>query len=128
MIWSPDVPVFRDPSGILLPKFYTVNFVTAAAPNVYSMEKHGVSLGGLKGLLRDRAARILAVCAENGARVLVLGAWGCGVFKNDPEMVAEVFKELLEGKFEGVFEEVVFAVYDRSASQGTIAAFRSTFG
>lgn len=127
VIWSPDVPVYRDPSGNLLESFHTVNFVTAAAPNVASMQQHGVPLGGLRGILKERAARILAVCASHGAKVLVLGAWGCGVFRNDPAMVAGVFKELLEGVFKGVFEEVVFAIYDTSKAQLTMAAFAGEF-
>ena len=43
-----------------------------------------------------------------GHKKLVLGAWGCGAFGNDPQEVAELFRDNLK-KF-GCFEEVVFAV------------------
>jgi uncharacterized protein (TIGR02452 family) len=43
----------------------------------------------------------------------VLGAWGAGVFGNDPAMVADAFGNLLEGAFAGAFAEVVFAVHER---------------
>jgi uncharacterized protein (TIGR02452 family) len=51
--------------------------------------------------------------------VLVLGAWGCGVFRNDPRDVATTFRTHLE-RYE--FERVVFAVWDRGGA--TIATFR----
>jgi uncharacterized protein (TIGR02452 family) len=56
--------------------------------------------------------------------VLVLGAWGCGVFRNDPGLVAGVFADLL-ARSGGWFDEVVFAVYDRQPGTPTYAAFVS---
>jgi uncharacterized protein (TIGR02452 family) len=58
-------------------------------------------------VLRRRAARVLAVAAAHRHRRLVLGAWGCGVFGNDPTMVAEAFAAALERY---PMEHVVFAV------------------
>ena len=60
--------------------------------------------------LRRRARRVLEVAAAHGHEVLVLGAWGAGVFGNAPEVVADAFGEALEGSMRGVFREVVFAV------------------
>ncbi|WP_346742766.1 TIGR02452 family protein [Spongiactinospora sp. TRM90649] len=84
----------------------------------------------IKTALRERAGRVLAVAAHHGARRLVLGAWGCGVFRNDPREVAEAFHGHLTGGggFGGGFERVVFAVWDRSAVSANRAAFTGTFG
>ena len=60
--------------------------------------------------------------------MLVLGAWGCGVFQNDPRAVAEVFAELLASRFARAFSRVVFAIYDRSKAQETRRAFDERFG
>jgi len=61
---------------------------------------------------------------SKGYRRLVLGAWGCGVFRNDPEVVAAAFLEhLREGAWSGRFERVVFSVYDSSPSSETLLAF-----
>jgi uncharacterized protein (TIGR02452 family) len=61
--------------------------------------------------------------------VLVLGAWGCGAFRNDPVMVADVFARLLESDpWRSAFTLVVFAVYDRSKSQANLRAFRERLG
>lgn len=109
VIYSPDVPVFRDDTGRLVEP-YPVTFLTAAAPNA------GALPGGIDLLpvLRRRAARVLAVAYQHGHRRLVLGAWGCGVFRNDPRHVAAVFAEHLasSGGYGGRFDLVVFAVPD----------------
>jgi uncharacterized protein (TIGR02452 family) len=57
----------------------------------------------------------------------VLGAWGCGVFRNDPDQVAEAFALGL-GQLAGFFERVVFAVYERTGDGPNLAAFRRRFG
>ncbi len=47
----------------------------------------------------------------NGCKNIILGAWGSGVFKNDPKIMAELFKEILEGGLlYTMFDNVVFAV------------------
>jgi uncharacterized protein (TIGR02452 family) len=59
----------------------------------------------------------------------VLGAWGCGVFRNDPRVVAGAFADhLLRGAWKGCFERVVFSVLDTSGSLHTISAFKSSLG
>ncbi len=46
----------------------------------------------------------------HGHDSIVLGAWGCGAFHNDPEMIARLFKEALTGDLQGAYRHVVFAV------------------
>ncbi|WOO77516.1 uncharacterized protein LOC62_01G001092 [Vanrija pseudolonga] len=131
VIWSPDVPVYRDNDYKLLPMPYLVSFITVAAPNLGPLIKGNArSLQHIPELLEERAARFLAVAAHHGARTLVLGAWGCGVFQNDPVVVARVFRDLLlrpKGLFYGAFEKVVFAIYDPSKEQATMKAFTAAF-
>jgi uncharacterized protein (TIGR02452 family) len=68
---------------------------------------------------------VLCVAAEQGQRVLVLGAWGCGVFRNDPAEVAQVFADWLKHPgFAGVFERVVFGIYERVEHRPTLAVFQ----
>jgi uncharacterized protein (TIGR02452 family) len=61
--------------------------------------------------------------------MLVLGAWGCGVFKNDPQDIAQWFHAALTVNplFSGAFESVVFAVFDRSTIQENFRAFYDLF-
>lgn len=60
-------------------------------------------------------------------RTLVLGAWGCGVFRNDPAVVAEAFAGEL-ARAEGHFDHVVFAVLDHQRGTPTHAAFTRVLG
>lgn len=61
-------------------------------------------------LLRDKCRAALWAAAREGHDAVVLGAFGCGYFRNPPQVVAAVFKELLEGEFAGTFSIAVFAV------------------
>ncbi|MEU2021777.1 TIGR02452 family protein [Streptomyces sp. NPDC016469] len=130
VIHSPGVPVFRDDRGRLLDAPYTAGFLTSPAPNAgvirarTPQEAHRVPAA-----LAARAERVLEVAAVCGYRRLVLGAWGCGVFRNDPAEVAGAFRALLtgEGRFAGHFEQVVFGILGRDDDSPTRVAFDRVF-
>jgi uncharacterized protein (TIGR02452 family) len=85
--------------------------VTCAAPNASALPQHGAfDAAALEATLRRRAGLVLAVAVQHGVERFVLGAWGAGVFGNDPALVADAFGALLEGAFAGAFAEVVFAI------------------
>jgi len=123
VIYSPRVPVFRDEDGALLEEPYHVSFLTAAAPNLGAiMTSQPAAAGSVPEVLAARAGRVLAVAAAHGHRSLVLGAWGCGVFRNDPATVAQAFAGQL-AQADGRFDRVVFAVLDRQRGAPTYGAF-----
>ncbi|MFI1281069.1 TIGR02452 family protein [Streptomyces sp. NPDC020858] len=114
VIHSPAVPVFRDDRGELLETPFRAGFLTSPAPNAGTIRRQEPErVAEIPGALVRRAELVLEVAALHGYRRLVLGAWGCGVFQNDPAEVAEAFRGLLAGRFAGVFERVVFGVLDR---------------
>ena len=125
VICSPAVPVFRDDDGRLLDEPYPVTFLTAAAPNAGELRDRDDWDGDLTEVLTQRTRQVLAVAAGHGHRRLVLGAWGCGVFANDPQVVAGVFRAALRDGSEcgQSFEHVTFAVYDPVPGAPTRAAF-----
>ncbi|WP_329084264.1 MULTISPECIES: TIGR02452 family protein [unclassified Streptosporangium] len=130
VIWSPDVPVHRGDDGRLLSEPYPVSFLTSPAPNAGEALRRDPGVRDrIRHVLHQRAERVLTVAAHHGARRLVLGAWGCGVFRNDPREVAEAFHTHLTtgGAFAAVFERVVFAVWDRSPDSANRAAFADRF-
>ncbi|MFJ6700186.1 TIGR02452 family protein [Streptomyces sp. NPDC091272] len=131
VIHSPGVPVFRDDRGQLLSNPYQVGFLTSPAPNAGVIrQREPEQAGRIAAVLASRAERVLEVAVAGGYRRIVLGAWGCGVFMNEPPVVAGVFKELLtgSGRFAGHFDRVTFAVLDRSGRGPALQAFRSAFG
>lgn len=130
MILSPGCPVFRDDAGRLLEAPQTVAFITSAAPNAGATADHRPQdLPQIPEVFRRRSEYVLALAAAHGYRQLILGAWGCGVFRNDPEVVAASFAgHLRDGAWSGRFERVLFSVLDHSPGQDTLAAFRHWFG
>ncbi|MEU9852320.1 TIGR02452 family protein [Streptomyces sp. NPDC047974] len=126
VIHSPRVPVFRDDRGALLATPFTVGFLTSPAPNAGVVRRQDPARAHLvPAALASRAERVLETAVAAGYRRIVLGAWGCGVFRNDPAEVAGAFKALLtgDGRFAGHFDEVVFAILDRASGAPTLAAF-----
>ncbi|MET9490369.1 TIGR02452 family protein [Nocardia sp. NPDC006630] len=126
VILSPAVPVFRDDTGLLLDSPYEVGFLTCPAPrtNVIVQEQPSEAYR-IPAVLAARAERILETAA--GYRRVVLGAWGCGAYGNDPGLVAGVFLALLAdgGRFDGHFDEITFAILDRTPEAATLNAFRT---
>ncbi|GGS77176.1 TIGR02452 family protein [Streptomyces griseoviridis] len=131
VIHAPAVPVFRDDHGHLLDEPYPVSFLTAAAPNAGVLLRTAPErAAGLPRALAVRAERVLETAVAHGHRRLVLGAWGCGVFRNDPDQVADAFRTLLGpgGRFASAFTHVVFGIPDRTGGGPVRAAFDRAFG
>ncbi len=94
LIYSPGVPFFRDERLALLDAPFIASILTSPAPNAGEAAKRGEG-AGVRATLARRAEQVLRVAAHHRHAVLVLGALGCGVFRNDPVEVAEVFAALL---------------------------------
>lgn len=121
-IYSPDVPFFRGDDGTELENPYLLSILTCAAP-------YAPAIGQPKAgdLLQDRTHRVLSIACAYGYSTLVLGAWGCGAFANDPHRTARDFKEALETEFNGAFSDIVFAISDWSQDRRFLGPFRAAF-
>lgn len=130
MIHSPDCPVFRDDDGALRDEPFLIDFLTSPAPNAGAIrQSRPQEQSRIAETLATRAEKVLALAAHAQIEALVLGAWGCGVFKNDPSMVASTFREFLgpDGPYFGRFAKVVFSVLDHSSDLGVITPFSDAF-
>lgn len=129
MILSPRCPVFRNDDGSLLDAPRMAGFITSAAPNAGAIASNRRDeLPLIEDTFVRRVEGVLALAVANGYRRLVLGAWGCGVFRNDPAMVADVFaRHLQRGDWAGRFERIRFSVLDTSRDTATFAAFERAF-
>lgn len=100
--------------------------ITVAAPNASAaFAYHNISKEENLQALRSRIHFVLDIAEAQRVKILILGAFGCGVFGQDPKVVASIFKEFLEtGNYS--FEEVYFAV-PRSATNKNYEAFVEVF-
>ncbi|GAA5091757.1 hypothetical protein GCM10023210_19700 [Chryseobacterium ginsengisoli] len=114
MIYSPKVPVFRKDKGELLLKPVLCNFITSPAVNAGVVKRQEPERAQeIFGAMDIRMDKMLALALHQGNETLILGAWGCGVFKNDPKEIAELFKKHLHGKYKNKFRRVVFAILSK---------------
>ena len=125
VIYSPSVAVIKaDGTYERLAQPFFVDVLTCAAPyNVYGIDREI-----LKSTLISRLTNIFEVAADNDADCLVLGAFGCGVFHNPPEMMAETFKNLICEKYHKYFKAIYFAIPKTSVFDHNLDAFSSVFG
>lgn len=93
IVLSPCVDIIRDAGGALLEEPVTIAVLSCAAPYVPQLDK--AARGQLAAVIRRRVDGMLRIAVERGYDMLVLGAWGCGAFGNDPDMVANAFSDAL---------------------------------
>jgi len=125
VIYAPAVPVFRDDGGNLLRRPFRCAIISCPAVNAgVVLDRNRKRRDDVRSAMARRMDRILAVAAAHGHSTVVLGAWGCGVFRNDPDEVAALFAAALQGRWSGRFDHVVFAVQDTKPGQPVLAAFR----
>lgn len=123
-IYSPKVPFFRDDAGGWLDAPSLASVITSPAPNASALRQQGqYDAEALRQTLHRRAHLVLAIAAAEGVTTLILGAWGAGVFGNDPAMVAEAFAAALE-KVGPRFRRVTFAI----PPGPNLAPFQARFG
>lgn len=121
-IYSPDVPIFRKDDGTVIERPWLLSFITCAAPYAPAI---GQPESG--DLLQRRIHRVLSIAKTFGHSALVLGAWGCGAFANDPHRTAIDFRQALENDFRGAFSDIVFAITDWSVDRKFLGPFRDVF-
>jgi len=110
VLYTPGVKVFKTDAvmPMTLPEnlWYDVDVVTCAAPNLMKVR---ISDKELLSIHTERLGRIFNAAYAVGADSLVLGAFGCGVFKNNPKIVAQASVEVA-GMYDGCFDRIVFAI------------------
>lgn len=120
IIYTPDVVVLKDDNYQMLEQPYKLDIITCAAPNLREHPSNRYNFGEgkrqivspeeLQAIHEKRGRKIISVAAQHGVDVLILGAFGCGAFRNDPAVVAKAYKNILP-EFLHYFKEIEFAVY-----------------
>lgn len=115
MIYSPQVPILKDEEGRNHDQLMTCAVITAPAVNAGVVKQREPNrLSEIETVMRRRIKKVLAIALQHQHKTVVLGAWGCGVFQNDPNDIARYFKEILEEDFKNRFTKIVFAIYSRN--------------
>lgn len=113
MIYTYNVPFVDDVNN----EFIISDVITCAAPNrKVAVEYQHLPDTEVENAMRHRIRSVLAAAHVNSIKYIVLGAFGCGVFRNDPYIVANIFKELLEADFKDAFKQVIFAIPNKKSS------------
>lgn len=125
IIYTPSVTVFKSDTAlpVLMPEedWYKVNVITCAAPNLRVQPSNAFNTGDgdtsakitdkeLIAIHEKRLRRILDVALMNGNEVVILGAFGCGAFANNPEVVAKAAKKVIQ-EYRHAFVTIEFAIY-----------------
>ena len=113
----------------------TVDVITIAAPDLRHKSIIHAPLVGNGTYMNDaelfgyhvkRAIHMLTCAAAKRADILVLGAFGCGAFQNNPEVVARAYAIALQ-EFPAVFQQIEFAVYCPPGGSKNYDAFNKVF-
>ena len=132
IIMNPTVEIIKDAKGELLDESVIVSVMTCAAPMI-SSGLEGMTQDEYEQMFYERIVATLKVAAHYGYKYLVLGAWGCGAFGNDAQIIAKLyFKALKELRYNGLsheslFRQIYFAVLDRSTDQYNFNSFFQYF-
>ena len=140
IIYTPKVCIFRNEYFNILPKanWKLADVITCAAPNLRAVPANGnnldesgkakiISNDELYNIHKKRAIRIFESAAAHKVNTLILGAFGCGAFWNDPETVAKAYNDvIMEHGF--LFDNIIFPVYCRNKENPNYDIFSKVIG
>ena len=141
-IYTPGVVVFKSDTDYpqLLPedKWYSVNVLTCAAPNLRERPSTEMNSGDgdaaahisreeLQALHEKRMRRVLEIACAKENEVVILGAFGCGAFRNPPAVVAQAMKTVVQ-EYRMKFEAIEFAVYCSTQYDTNYRIFQQILG
>lgn len=141
-IYTPGVMVFKSDMDYpqLLPeeKWYSVNVLTCAAPNLRECPSNEMNAGDgdaavhisredLQAMHEKRMRKVLEIAWRKGNEIVILGAFGCGAFRNPPAVVAQAMKTVLQ-EYRMRFETIEFAVYCGAQYDTNYRVFQQVLG
>ena len=120
IIYTPKVLIIKDDDHNMLATPFLVDVISCAAPNLRERPSNQYNTGDtikvqisdneLFALHEKRARKIFSSAIANGVEILILGAFGCGAFQNNPHIVAQAYKNVLPD-FAHYFHTIEFAIF-----------------
>jgi uncharacterized protein (TIGR02452 family) len=112
-IYTSEICVFkldRDDETYIEP-FY-VSVISCPAVNKLDAKRKNIEDTTIYDKMVDRIRLVLETAKMHKVDVLILGAFGCGVFGNDPKDIKEIFMGLIENEYENIFDKIIFTIPD----------------
>jgi len=123
MIYTPNTIYIRNDAYQLLTQPIYADVLTSPAVNMGAALFKGEDKEKCETIMKNRMRKILNVFSKYNDRI-ILGAFGCGVFRNDPQLIAKYWYELLyQEEWIYCFKEIIFAVFDKTKEQNTFNQF-----
>ena len=137
-IYTPEITVCKNdidkPQRLPRDKWDLVDVITISAPNLRERPSDSSAAASVRisdedlfALQETRLRHMFTVVAYHGADIFITGAFGCGAFKNNPEVVAQAYRKIL-AEFDGFFKEIVFAIYCRANETLNYDIFKQVLG
>lgn len=136
-IYSPNVSIFRECEAKgykLMSQPREVSFITVAGINHPELDINGMIIPELINVAKNKIRTILRIGLKHGHDSLVLGALGCGAFRNPPRHIAKLFHEVIEEQeFKNKYKYIVFAILEDHNShkehnkEGNFKPFKNEF-
>ena len=129
LIYAKNIKFLRGPKeDKILPTARYADVAVIAAPHVKLISEqtnHLPAKTQLENVFRRRITQTLRAFKQAKVNILILGAFGCEMFGNDPKMVAPLFKHCLEKpEFQGFFEQIYFDIFTNNVA---LQAFKDVF-
>ena len=123
-LYTTDAVFFKDVEYDYMPEV-KCDVVTIAALRLHGIigengeMSYESDVADYRNITKNKIRLMLSLAAKHGVRNIILGAWGCGVFNNDPETISLYFHEVLVQEcYSGLFNQVVFAIINDHNSVG----------
>ncbi|AYB30000.1 TIGR02452 family protein [Chryseolinea soli] len=111
LLYSPGVAFFKDDAGNYLDAVIQADVITMPAVNKSAITSIDESIEKeIDKVMKQRIRYVLAVAEKNQMDTLILGAWGCGVFRNKPADVANYFSQVLQESPSYRIPKLIFAI------------------
>ena len=119
-------------------EWYEVDVISCAAPNLREHPSNRMNRGDgdrrielsadeLRAIHERRLMRILDIAVANGEEAVILGAFGCGAFRNDPNVVSAAADAVVQ-HYRTCFKVIEFAVFCRASDTRNYDAFTRALG
>ena len=130
IIYTPNVLVIKSDDNLFSEmmdekEWYNIDVISCAAHNIRAYK---VKNEILEKIHYNRIKGIIESAIENNVDILILGAYGCGAFGNDPKLVSETFRKILiDEEYYKYFEIIHFAIFSSKNETKNLDEFKNTF-